>query len=98
MTVPRTPNPMLVAVAVAAAASCVAAAAAPGRWPTDRRNRPVAARGYVVLYPGDDYEDLMVGVDELVRRGLVDARRLQHILGWFDKYRLGRGGEAYDVR
>jgi hypothetical protein len=52
----------------------------------------------VVLYPGDDYEDLMVGVDELVRRGLVDARRLQHILGWFDKYRLGRGGEAYDVR
>jgi hypothetical protein len=29
MTVPRTPNPMLVAVAVAAAASCVAAAAAP---------------------------------------------------------------------
>jgi dipeptidyl aminopeptidase/acylaminoacyl peptidase len=27
-------------------------------------------------YPGDDYKDLMAGVDELVRRGYVDARRL----------------------
>lgn len=27
-------------------------------------------------YPGDDYEDLMAGVDELVRRGYVDPQRL----------------------
>jgi dipeptidyl aminopeptidase/acylaminoacyl peptidase len=27
-------------------------------------------------YPGDDYKDLMAGVDELVRRGLVDPARL----------------------
>lgn len=27
-------------------------------------------------YPGDDYLDLMAGVDELVRRGYVDARKL----------------------
>ncbi len=27
-------------------------------------------------YPGDDYKDLMAGVDELVRRGLVDPKRL----------------------
>jgi len=27
-------------------------------------------------YPGDDYKDLMAGVDELVRRGYVDAKRL----------------------
>jgi dipeptidyl aminopeptidase/acylaminoacyl peptidase len=27
-------------------------------------------------YPGDDYKDLMAGVDELVKRGLVDPRRM----------------------
>ena len=27
-------------------------------------------------YPGDDYKDLMAGVDELIRRGYVDPRRL----------------------
>jgi dipeptidyl aminopeptidase/acylaminoacyl peptidase len=27
-------------------------------------------------YPGDDYEDLMAGVDELVRRGIADEGRL----------------------
>jgi dipeptidyl aminopeptidase/acylaminoacyl peptidase len=27
-------------------------------------------------YPGDDYKDLMIGVDTLVARGYVDARRL----------------------
>jgi dipeptidyl aminopeptidase/acylaminoacyl peptidase len=27
-------------------------------------------------YPGDDYKDLMAGVDELIRRGYVDERRL----------------------
>jgi dipeptidyl aminopeptidase/acylaminoacyl peptidase len=27
-------------------------------------------------YPGDDYEDLMAGVDELVRRGIADPERL----------------------
>jgi dipeptidyl aminopeptidase/acylaminoacyl peptidase len=27
-------------------------------------------------YPGDDYKDLMAGVDELVKRGYVDASRL----------------------
>jgi dipeptidyl aminopeptidase/acylaminoacyl peptidase len=27
-------------------------------------------------YPGDDYRDLMAGVDELIRRGYVDPRRL----------------------
>jgi dipeptidyl aminopeptidase/acylaminoacyl peptidase len=27
-------------------------------------------------YPGDDYKDLMAGVDELVRRGYVDPKRL----------------------
>ena len=27
-------------------------------------------------YPGDDYKDLMVGVDELLKRGYVDAKRL----------------------
>jgi dipeptidyl aminopeptidase/acylaminoacyl peptidase len=27
-------------------------------------------------YPGDDYKDLMAGVDEVVRRGYVDASRL----------------------
>lgn len=27
-------------------------------------------------YPGDDYRDLMVGVDELVKRGLVDEKKL----------------------
>jgi dipeptidyl aminopeptidase/acylaminoacyl peptidase len=27
-------------------------------------------------YPGDDYKDLMAGVDELVRRGYVDEQRL----------------------
>jgi dipeptidyl aminopeptidase/acylaminoacyl peptidase len=27
-------------------------------------------------YPGDDYKDLMVGVDSLVRRGYVDEKRL----------------------
>jgi dipeptidyl aminopeptidase/acylaminoacyl peptidase len=27
-------------------------------------------------YPGDDFKDLMAGVDELVRRGYVDERRL----------------------
>jgi dipeptidyl aminopeptidase/acylaminoacyl peptidase len=27
-------------------------------------------------YPGDDYKDLMAGVDELVRRGYVDPQRL----------------------
>jgi dipeptidyl aminopeptidase/acylaminoacyl peptidase len=27
-------------------------------------------------YPGDDYKDLMAGVDELVKRGYVDANRL----------------------
>ncbi len=27
-------------------------------------------------YPGDDYKDLMAGVDELVRRGIVDPQRL----------------------
>ena len=27
-------------------------------------------------YPGDDYKDLMAGVDELVKRGLVDPARL----------------------
>jgi dipeptidyl aminopeptidase/acylaminoacyl peptidase len=27
-------------------------------------------------YPGDDYKDLMAGVDELVARGWVDARRM----------------------
>ena len=27
-------------------------------------------------YPGDDYKDLMAGVDELIRRGYVDDRRL----------------------
>ena len=27
-------------------------------------------------YPGDDYKDLMAGVDELVRRGLADQRRM----------------------
>jgi dipeptidyl aminopeptidase/acylaminoacyl peptidase len=27
-------------------------------------------------YPGDDYKDLMAGVDELLRRGYVDAKRL----------------------
>ncbi len=27
-------------------------------------------------YPGDDYKDLMAGVDELVKRGYVDPRRL----------------------
>jgi dipeptidyl aminopeptidase/acylaminoacyl peptidase len=27
-------------------------------------------------YPGDDYKDLMAGVDELIRRGYVDPRKL----------------------
>jgi dipeptidyl aminopeptidase/acylaminoacyl peptidase len=27
-------------------------------------------------YPGDDYRDLMAGVDELIRRGYIDERRL----------------------
>jgi dipeptidyl aminopeptidase/acylaminoacyl peptidase len=27
-------------------------------------------------YPGDDYKDLMAGVDELIKRGLVDPRRM----------------------
>jgi len=27
-------------------------------------------------YPGDDYKDLMAGVDELLRRGYIDAKRL----------------------
>src|SRR4051812_27226761 len=27
-------------------------------------------------YPGDDYQDLMAGVDELVKRGYIDPRRL----------------------
>jgi dipeptidyl aminopeptidase/acylaminoacyl peptidase len=27
-------------------------------------------------YPGDDYKDLMVGVDEVLKRGYVDAKRL----------------------
>src|SRR6185312_217337 len=27
-------------------------------------------------YPGDDHKDLMAGVDELIRRGYVDPRRL----------------------
>ena len=27
-------------------------------------------------YPGDDYEDLMAGVDELVKRGIADPQRL----------------------
>ena len=27
-------------------------------------------------YPGDDYKDLMAGVDELIRRGYVDPKRL----------------------
>ncbi len=27
-------------------------------------------------YPGDDYKDLMAGVDELIKRGLVDSKRL----------------------
>jgi dipeptidyl aminopeptidase/acylaminoacyl peptidase len=27
-------------------------------------------------YPGDDYKDLMAGVDEVIRRGFVDAERL----------------------
>ncbi len=27
-------------------------------------------------YPGDDHEDLMLGVDELIRRGYVDPKRL----------------------
>ncbi len=27
-------------------------------------------------YPGDDYKDLMIGVDELLQRGYVDAQRL----------------------
>ncbi|MDP9120927.1 MAG: S9 family peptidase, partial [Acidobacteriota bacterium] len=27
-------------------------------------------------YPGDDYKDLMAGVDELVRRGMADPKRL----------------------
>jgi dipeptidyl aminopeptidase/acylaminoacyl peptidase len=27
-------------------------------------------------YPGDDYQDLMAGVDELVRRGYIDEKRL----------------------
>jgi dipeptidyl aminopeptidase/acylaminoacyl peptidase len=27
-------------------------------------------------YPGDDYKDLMIGVDELLKRGYVDAKKL----------------------
>ena len=27
-------------------------------------------------YPGDDYRDLMIGVDELVKRGYIDAKKL----------------------
>jgi dipeptidyl aminopeptidase/acylaminoacyl peptidase len=27
-------------------------------------------------YPGDDYKDLMAGVDELIRRGYIDSQRL----------------------
>jgi dipeptidyl aminopeptidase/acylaminoacyl peptidase len=27
-------------------------------------------------YPGDDYKDLMIGVDEVLKRGYVDARKL----------------------
>ncbi len=27
-------------------------------------------------YPGDDYKDLMAGVDELIKRGVVDPKRL----------------------
>src|SRR2546422_10850575 len=27
-------------------------------------------------YPGDDYRDLMIGVDELLKRGYIDARKL----------------------
>jgi len=27
-------------------------------------------------YPGDDYKDLMAGVDELIRRGMVDEKKL----------------------
>ena len=27
-------------------------------------------------YPGDDYKDLMAGVDELIKRGLVDPKRM----------------------
>ena len=27
-------------------------------------------------YPGDDYKDLMAGVDEVVKRGYVDPNRL----------------------
>jgi dipeptidyl aminopeptidase/acylaminoacyl peptidase len=27
-------------------------------------------------YPGDDYKDLMIGVDELLKRGYVDAKRM----------------------
>ncbi len=37
-----------------------------------------AAFGNVIQYnyPGDDYKDLMAGVDELLRRGYVDEKRL----------------------
>jgi dipeptidyl aminopeptidase/acylaminoacyl peptidase len=36
---------------------------------------------------------------ELSRSGRPWHRveRLRHILGWFDKYLLGQGGEAYEV-
>ena len=27
-------------------------------------------------YPGDDYKDLMAGVDEVVRRGYVDPKKI----------------------
>ena len=37
---------------------------------------------------------------ELSRSGRPWHRieRLQHIVGWFDKYLLGKGGEAYEVQ
>ena len=49
--------------------------------------RPVV----MVRFPGETHE--------LSRSGAPWHRveRLQHILGWFDKYLRGKGGEQYDV-
>jgi dipeptidyl aminopeptidase/acylaminoacyl peptidase len=29
-------------------------------------------------YPGDDYKDLMLGVDEVIKRGFVDSKKVGH--------------------
>src|SRR5204863_153747 len=68
-------------------------------------------------YPGDDYRDLMIGVDELLKRATAMVifprethelsrsgepwhriERLDHIMGWFDKWLMGVPHPEYDIR